>query len=98
MINQLFLNWIVHFVKLVKISTNGISPSDQHLLIFHEHGFHISLEVVEETKNVGLDLLTLPIQILHEFHPLDVNVFKLFKIAFHKFWYIKSLMNKHKFT
>lgn len=98
MINQLFKNQIVHFVKLVKTSTNGISPFDQYLLIFHGRGFHITLEVVEETKNVGLDLLTLPIHIFHEFHPLDVNVFKPFKIAFHKFWYIKSLTNKHKFT
>jgi hypothetical protein len=48
-------------------------------LILRGHGFHITLEVVEEVKNVGLDLLTLPIHIFHEFHPLDVNVFKPFK-------------------
>jgi hypothetical protein len=44
---------------------------------------------------VGLDLLTLPIHILHELQPLDVSVFKPFKIAFRKLQDIWSLSNKH---
>jgi hypothetical protein len=75
-----------------------LTPMVFLFLILHGHGFHITLEVVEEAKNVGLDLLTLPIHIYCKFHPLDVNVLKPFKIAFHKFWYIKSLTNKHKCT
>ncbi len=56
---------------------------------------HVTLEIIEQAKKVGLDLLTLPIHILHELQPLDVSVFKPFKIAFRKLQDIWSLANKH---
>jgi len=73
----------------VKTSTNGISPFDQYLLILHGRGFHITLEVVEEAKNVGLDLLTLPFHISHEFHPSDVNVLSHSRLHFTSFGILK---------
>jgi hypothetical protein len=71
---------------------------DQHLLILDGHNSHITLEIIQQVKDVGLDLPSLPTHTFHEFQHLDVSVFKSFKIAFYKFWDIWSLAKKHKFA
>jgi hypothetical protein len=43
-----------------------ISHFDQHLLILDEHNSHITLETVQQAKDVGLDLPSLPAHTSHE--------------------------------
>jgi hypothetical protein len=74
------------------------SHFDQHLLILDGHNSHITLETIQQAKDVGLDLPNLPTHTFHEFQHLDVSVFKSFKIAFCKFRDILSLAKNHKFT
>jgi hypothetical protein len=53
-----------------------------YMLIFNELIFHISLEVVHETRSDELDLLIFPLHISHASQPLDVRIFKPFKQFF----------------
>jgi hypothetical protein len=53
-----------------------ISHSNQHLLIVDGHDSPIILETIQQTKDVGLDLPTLPTHTFYELQPLDVGVFK----------------------
>jgi len=39
---------------------SGISLTNKHLLIFDRHGSHVVLEVIEQVKKFGLDMITLP--------------------------------------
>ncbi len=59
---------------------------------------HVTLEIIQQAKKVGLDLIMRPIHTFHELQPLNVNVFKPFKIAFWKLQNIWSLANIHKYT
>ena len=93
MTSYLFSAWISHFIGNVR-RMGGISTDQRHLLILNGHANHISLEVVQEARNAGLDLLTLPSHTSHAMQPLDVSVFKPFKTFFKEyinFWTSRNL-------
>jgi hypothetical protein len=48
------------------------------------HGNHVTLEVIEYAKDIGLDIITLPFHTSHAFLPLDVSYFKPLKLTFRK--------------
>jgi hypothetical protein len=57
------------------------------------HNSHVTIEVVEKAKEVGLHLVTLPSHTSHALQPLDVSIFGPFKCAFqiyHDIWAIKN--------
>lgn len=60
----------------------GISQEDRHLLVLDGHGSHVTLEVVEKARSEGLDIITLPSHTSHRLQPLDVSIFKPFKVVF----------------
>jgi hypothetical protein len=81
------------FIELVR-GSGSMSPSHRHLLILNGHISHVSLEVVQEARAVGLDLLTRPSHTSHALQPLDVSVFKSFKQFFRQyrdFWMFRNL-------
>lgn len=84
MIAYLFSGWISHFIKSLS-SLGGISPTKRHLLKLNGHNSHVTLEVVKEAREARLDLLTLPSHTSHALQPLDVIVFKPFKIHFKEY-------------
>jgi hypothetical protein len=63
---------------------SGISLTNRHLLILDEHGSHVTFETIEQAKEFGLDMITLPSHTSHAFQPLDVACLKLFKKDFKK--------------
>jgi hypothetical protein len=81
MTSYLFSAWISHFIESVR-RVGSISPERRHLLILDGHNSHVTLEVVQEAKSVGLDLLTLPSHTSYALQPLDVVVFRPFKQHF----------------
>ncbi len=64
--------------------TGGVSFINKHLLILDGHGNHVTLEAIEQAKDIRLDMLTLPSHTSHALQPLDVFCFKPFKITFKK--------------
>jgi hypothetical protein len=54
------------------------------LLILYGHGNHVTLEAIEQAKDFGLDMITLPSYTSHALQPLYVSCFKPFKTAFKK--------------
>jgi hypothetical protein len=93
MTSYLFSAWISHFIECVQ-SIREISTENKHLLILDGHSSHVTLDVVQEARVVGLDLLTLPSYTSHALQPLDVSVFKPFKTFFREyrdFWTSRHL-------
>jgi hypothetical protein len=93
MTSYLFGAWMSRFIELVR-GSGSMSPSHRHLLILDGHISHVSVEVVQEARAAGLDLLTLPSHTLHALQPLDVSVFKPFKQFFRQyrdFWMSRNL-------
>lgn len=92
MTSFLFSKWISHFVKSVE-PLGGVSPDRRHLLIFDGHVSHVSIDTVQEARRQGIDLITLPSHTSHAMQPLDVSLFKPFKVAFkayRDYWTYKS--------
>lgn len=77
----LFSAWIEHFVSIVQ-ERYGINIQNRHLLVLDGHGSHVTLEVVQKAREQELDILTLPTYTSHRLQPLDVSIFKPFKVAF----------------
>jgi hypothetical protein len=48
------------------------------------HGFHITIQALEQVVKFGVDMVALSTCILHVLHPLDITYFKPFNIAFRK--------------
>jgi hypothetical protein len=84
MTSYLFGAWMSQFIELVQAS-GSLSPVNRHLLILDGHISHVSVEVVQEARRAGLDLLTLPSHTFHALQPLDVSVFKPFKQFFRQY-------------
>jgi hypothetical protein len=84
MTSYLFSAWISPFIGCVQ-SMGNISIENRHLLILDGHCSHITLDVVQEARVVGLDLLTLPSHTSHVLQLLDVSVFKPFKTFFKEY-------------
>jgi hypothetical protein len=81
MTSYLFGPCMSRFIELLR-SSDSISPVHRHLLILDGHISHVSVEVVQEARRAGLDLLTLPSYTSHALQPLDVSIFKPFKQFF----------------
>jgi hypothetical protein len=69
----------VFFKRLV---LSGISLTNKHLLILNGHGYHVTLEAIEQAQAFGLDMITLPSHTIHALQPLNVACFKSFKTNF----------------
>ncbi len=54
------------------------------MLILDGHGSHVTFETIEQAKEFGIDMITLPSHASHAFQPLDVACFKPFKNDFKK--------------
>ena len=89
----LFSAWISHFIAIVK-ERYRISARNRHLLILDGHGSHVTLEMVQKAKHEGLDIITLSSQTSHKLQPLDVSIFKPFKVAFRQYWDKWTIQNK----
>ncbi len=48
-----------------------MSFTDRNLLILDGHGNHITLEAIEQAKDIGLNMITLPFHTSHALQPLD---------------------------
>ncbi len=68
MITFLFKEFLSFFNKLV---LGGMSFSNWHLLIMDGHDNHVTLEAIEQAKEFGLDMITLPSHTSHTLQPLD---------------------------
>lgn len=93
MTTYLFSAWLSHFIESVQIQ-GGISQERRHLLILDGHKSHCTLDVVQEARAAGLDILTLPAHTSHALQPLDVSVFKPFKQhfrAYRDFWTSRNM-------
>jgi hypothetical protein len=49
------------------------------MFILDGHGSHVTLEVIEQAQEFGLDMITLPSHTSHALQPLDMACFKPFK-------------------
>jgi hypothetical protein len=93
MTTYLFSAWLSHFIESVQ-RQGGISQERRHLLILDGHNSHCTLDVVQEARAAGLDILTLPAHTSHALQPLDVSVFKPFKQhfrAYRDFWTSRNM-------
>jgi hypothetical protein len=93
MTSYLFGAWVSRFIELVRES-GSISQEHRHLLILDGQISHVSVEIVQEARRAGLDILTLPSHTSHALQPLDVSVFKPFKQFFRQYrdyWMSRNL-------
>jgi hypothetical protein len=79
MITFLFKKFLSFFKRSIP---SGISTTNKHLLILD--GSHVTLEAIEQAPKFGLDMIILRSFTFHALQPLDVVLFKPFKIAFKK--------------
>ena len=63
-------------------------------MILDGHNSHVTLEVINQAKEAGLDMLTLPSHTSHAMQPLDVAVFKPFKTAFRAYRDVWTMNHK----
>jgi hypothetical protein len=91
----LFSAWIDHFIVALK-NHSAISVASPHLLIMDGHSSHVTIDVVEKARSVGLHLLMLPSYCSHAMQPLDVAVFKPFKSAFRVYRDAWTLQNRER--
>jgi hypothetical protein len=93
MTSYLFSAWISHFIASIR-RIGTISPTHRHLLILDGHASHATLDVIQEARSAGLDLITLPSHTSHALQPLDVAIFKPFKQYFREyrdFWTSRNM-------
>jgi hypothetical protein len=53
-----FFKVFLSFFK--KLVLGGISPNNRHLLALDGHDSHVTLEVIEQAQQFGLNMITLP--------------------------------------
>jgi hypothetical protein len=53
------------FSLFKRLMPSGISLTNRHLLILDGHRSHVTLEVIEQVKKFGLDMITLPSHTSH---------------------------------
>lgn len=91
--SYIFNMWISHFIASIQ-QKGGTSPNQHHLLILDGHNSHVTLEVAHVARNVGLDLINLPLHTSHVLQPLNVLMFKSFKQFFQEyrdFWMSRNI-------
>jgi len=81
MTTSFFKEFLSFFKRSIR---SGISLTNRHLFILDGHGSHVTFVAIEQAKEIGLNMITLPSHTSHAFQPLDVACFKPFKIAFRK--------------
>lgn len=79
MTKDLFLEWLRHFRESVP---GGVSTSNPHLLLLDGHCSHLDEEAIILARGMGLQIALLPPHSSHRLQPLDVGVFRAFKIRF----------------
>ncbi|GBN44273.1 hypothetical protein AVEN_242750-1 [Araneus ventricosus] len=75
--SHLFIDWLKHFVKHVKSSTEDPVP-----LIADNHTSHCSLPAVLFCREIHITFLTLPPHASHVLQPLDICFFALLKALY----------------
>jgi hypothetical protein len=65
MIMQKKKKWLLFVFKkflflFKKLIMNGMSLTNWHLLILYGHGSHVTLKAIEQVKEFGLNMITLP--------------------------------------
>ena len=83
---EIYLEWFNNFLK-------SIPPARPVILIQDGHASHISIELIELARSNGVHILCLPAHTTHLLQPLDVGVFKSFKVFFSKA--CSSYLSKH---
>ena len=63
-------------------------------MILDGHNTHVTLEVINQAKEAGLDMVSLPSHTSHALQPLDVAVFKPFKTAFRAYMDVWTMNHK----
>lgn len=78
--------WITQdiYFKWFKLFIKSIPPARPVLLIEDGHSSHITLDVIELARENGIHLLCLPSHSSHILQPLDIGVFKSFKVHYPK--------------
>ncbi len=56
---------------------------------------HVTLKAIKLAKELGLDMITLPLHTSHALQPLNVFCFKHFKITFRKVGDVTMFKNSH---
>lgn len=74
MTQEIFLQWLQHFVKHTKCSNE--SPV---LLLLDNHTSHVSISAIDAAKAKGVILLTFPPHCSHKLQPLDRTVYGALK-------------------
>lgn len=74
---EIYLEWFRFFLR-------SIPPARPVLLIQDGHASHISIELIELAQANDIHLMCLPAHTTHILQPLDVGVFKSFKLYFSK--------------
>jgi hypothetical protein len=88
---MLFVQTISFF--FIQLVLGGLFQWNRHLLILDRHGSHVTLEVIEQAYEVGLDMITLPSHTFHTLQPLNVSYFRPFKSTFRKERYESMFRN-----
>lgn len=79
MTEELFLDWLKHFVEHTKPALEDVV-----LLILDNHVSHISLDIYEFCRHNGVLMLSLPPHTSQWTQPLDLTFFGLLKLQYHK--------------
>jgi hypothetical protein len=66
----LFKKFLSFFKKSI---LGGVFLTNQHLLILGGHGSQITLEAIEQVKELGFDMITLSLHTSHALQPLNVS-------------------------
>jgi hypothetical protein len=82
MIACLLSTWISHFIVVVQAHRSNIFLKHKHSLILGGHYSHVTINFVQTTRKVGLNLIILPSHTSHTLQLLHVYSFKSFKTAF----------------
>jgi hypothetical protein len=62
LITYLFKEWFIFFCSYVP---KGVSKENQHFLIMDGHGFHITIQALEQAAKIRLGMVTLPTHTSH---------------------------------
>jgi hypothetical protein len=72
------------------------------LLITYGHGLHVTLKVIEQAHEFGLNMIVLPFHMSHAFQTLNASLFKPFKTTLKgkgmQLWLGWSAVNKKNCT
>ncbi|XP_024545273.1 uncharacterized protein LOC112351508 [Selaginella moellendorffii] len=79
MTDNLWPQWLEHFVKLV---LGGCLPTNHHALIVDGHRSHVTKVALDTARMLGVDVILLPAHTSHHMQPLDIACFGPYKRYF----------------